>query len=300
MNKRTSHELPTAWHRTGTRIQLRDGSVFVRTEGDLGARTPVLLLHGFPTSCYDYARVWTRLAAHHPLVTLDFLGFGASDKPVHFSYSLLEQTDVLLQILARLGLTSVHLVAHDMSTSVASELCARRERGLLPIQLRSLTLANGGMLIDLTQLSTAQQILRRPVLGELFARTSSYPLFQHSMRSLFGTPELIDGAELRQLWELLVRADGKARLPQISSYLEERRRFQDRWIGAIQRLEDVPSMVLWGARDPIAVLAIGERLARLIPGARLRVLHELGHYPHLEDPGAFAAELLDFLAGLPA
>lgn len=300
MNKRTSHELPTAWHRVGTRINLRDGAVFVRTEGDLSAGPPILLLHGFPTSCHDYQRVWGRLAARHPLVTLDFLGFGASDKPPAFSYSLFEQADVVLQILARLGLREVHLVAHDMGTSVATELCARRERGLLPISLKSLTLSNGSVLLDLAHLTPAQQILRRPVLGELFARASSYPVFQHTMRSLFGNPDLIDSAELKQMWELIVRADGKARLPRISSYLDERRRFEERWVGALQRLEGVPSLVLWGALDPVAVLPIGERLAKIIPGARLRVLGALGHYPQLEDPGAFAAELLAFLADLPA
>jgi pimeloyl-ACP methyl ester carboxylesterase len=299
MNKRTSHELPTAWHRVGTRINLQDGAVFVRTEGDLSAGTPLLLLHGFPTSCHDYARVWGRLAAHHPVVTLDFLGFGASDKPLSFSYSLFEQADVVLQIAARLGLREVHLIAHDMGTSVATELCARRERGLLPLTLKSLTLSNGSVLLDLAHLTPAQKILRRPVLGDLFARVSSYAIFQHTMRSLFGTPELINGAELRQMWELMIRADGKARLPKISSYLDERRRFEERWVGALRRLENVPTLVLWGAKDPVAVLAIGEQLGKLIPGARLRILGELGHYPQLEDPGAFAGELLAFLGELP-
>jgi alpha/beta hydrolase fold. len=142
------------------------------------------------------------------VVTLDFLGFGASDKPPSFSYSLFEQADVVLQIAARLRLREVHLIAHDMGTSVATELCARRERGLLPLTLKSLTLCNGSVLLDLAHLTPAQQILRRPVLGDLFARASSYAIFQHTMRSLFGTPGLIDGAELRQMWELMTRADG--------------------------------------------------------------------------------------------
>ncbi|MCS6899471.1 MAG: alpha/beta hydrolase [Myxococcales bacterium] len=295
MNLHTSHELPTAWHRVGTRINLQDGAVFVRTEGDLSTGVPLLLLHGFPTSCHDYVRVWGRLAARHPVVTLDFLGFGASDKPVSFSYSLLEQADIVLQVAARLGLREVHLVAHDMGTSVATELCARRERGLLPLHLRSLTLSNGSILLDLAHLTLAQKILRRPVLGELFARISTYTVFQHTLRSLLGDPDLIDHAELLQMWELMTRADGKARLPKISLYLEERQRFEGRWVGALRRLEGVPTLILWGAKDPVAVLAIGEQLGKLIPGARLRILSELGHYPQLEDPGAFAGELLTFL-----
>lgn len=299
MNKRASNDLPTAWHRAGTRLNLRDGAVFVRTEGDLSEGPPVLLLHGFPTSSHDYAKVWARLALRHPLVTLDFLGFGASDKPVDHSYSLFEQADLVLQVASQLGLRAVHLVAHDMGTSVATELCARRERGLLALELRSLTLSNGSVLIDQAHLTRAQKLLRRPVLGDLFARLSSYRTFQGNMRALFGTPELIDEDEIELMWELLCRNDGKARLPQLTSYIEERKRFARRWVGALGRL-DIPALVLWGALDPVAVLPIGEQLGKIIPGARLRVLPTLGHYPQLEDPGAFASEVNDFLRDLLA
>jgi len=299
MNKRASQDLPTAWHRAGARLNLRDGAVFVRTEGDLKAGPPLLLLHGFPTSSHDFSRVWGRLALRHPLVTLDFLGFGASDKPADHGYSLFEQADLVLQAASVLGLHEVHLVAHDMGTSVATELCARRERGLCPLKLRSVTLTNGSVLIDLAHLTTAQQILRRPLLGDLFARLSSYTVFRRSMRELFGTPDLIDDDEIELMWGLVTRAEGRARMPQLIAYIDERKRFHRRWVGALGRL-DLPSLILWGARDPVAVLAIGEGLAKIIPGARLRVLPELGHYPQLEDPGKFASELLSFLGELPA
>jgi pimeloyl-ACP methyl ester carboxylesterase len=294
MNKRSSQELPTAWHRAGARIELKEGSVFVRTEGNIHQAPPLLLLHGFPTSSHDYARVWARLALKYPLVTLDFIGFGASDKPAHYGYSLFEQADVVLEVVKHLGLSRVHLVAHDMGTSVATELCARRERGLLPLDLRSLTLTNGSVLIEKAQLTTAQKILQRPVLGELFARLSSYTLFQRNIRALLGTPALLEDEEIRVMWELLCRADGRARLPQLIHYIEERYRYHHRWIKALERL-DLPTLILWGARDPVAVLPIGEELNRLISGSRLRILHELGHFPQLEDPGAFAGELLAFL-----
>ncbi|RYE76895.1 MAG: alpha/beta fold hydrolase, partial [Myxococcales bacterium] len=91
MNRRTPQDLPTPWHRAGQRLSLPEGDVFVRTEGVLAERPAVLLLHGFPTSSHDFVRVWGRLARVHPLVTLDFLGFGASDKPPTHGYSLFEQ-----------------------------------------------------------------------------------------------------------------------------------------------------------------------------------------------------------------
>jgi pimeloyl-ACP methyl ester carboxylesterase len=65
-------------------------------------------------------------------------------------------------------------------------------------------------------------------------------------------------------------------------------------VGALERLKK-PSLILWGARDPVAVLPIAERLAKTIVGSRLRVLRDLGHYPQIEGPDAFARELEAFL-----
>lgn len=53
----------------------------------------VLMLHGFPTWSYDYADIATDLAADHDVVTLDFLGYGASDKPNPYQYSVAESAD---------------------------------------------------------------------------------------------------------------------------------------------------------------------------------------------------------------
>ena len=271
--------------------------MFVRTEGDLTSETPVLLLHGFPTSSHDFVKVWPRLAKKHPLITLDFVGFGLSDKPASFGYGLFEQADVVLEVLKKLDVKRAHVVGHDMGTSVSTELCARRERGLLPFEMASLTLTNGSVFIEMAHLQPAQKMLRTPGLGELFARLASYPIFRRSMRKLFAEPDSVDESELREMWALMSRANGAQRMAKIIDYVAQRHQYERRWIGALERL-DLPTLILWGAHDPVAVLPIGEKLAKTVPGARLRVLHDLGHYPQVEGPDAFARELESFLSDL--
>ena len=102
------------------------------------------------------------------------------------------------------------------------------------------------------------------------------------------------GSSGTAMWAALEHKDGRARLPTISNYLEERRRLWHRWIGALTRL-DLPTLVLWGLDDPIAVAAIAEQLAREIPGAQLRTLPGLGHFPMLERPGDWGGPLRGFL-----
>jgi pimeloyl-ACP methyl ester carboxylesterase len=280
-----------SWRRDGTLLDTPDGAVFVRDTGGPTDVTPLVILHGFPTSSHDFAAVIPALAASRRVVSFDFLGFGYSAKPANFSYSLMEQCDVTLAVLRALRIDAFHLWAHDMGTSVATELIARRERALLAPTLRSLTLMNGSVHIELAHPTLGQHLLRSP-LGPLFARLNTRRSFVAQMRRILAAP--VPDDDLDAMWTLVARDGGALRLPAIIGYIAERQRFWHRWIGALTRL-DVPALVAWGRRDPVAVPAIAEQLAREIPGARLVTWDDLGHYPQVEDPARVAAVLRDFL-----
>jgi len=285
-----------AWRDSGRVVSVLGHDVFVVERGHEHVDT-IVILHGFPTSGFDFAGVIDRLAERHRVIVHDHLGFGLSDKPERWSYSLIEQAEVALLVWRELGVTQAHVIAHDYGTSVATELVARRDRQLLPFELRSLTLGNGSVHLDLARLSWPQKVMRSPTLGPLFARVASERLFMNSLRKTFARRDALDDQALHEHWAALSHADGRLALPRISRYLDERVRFADRWIGALTRF-DRPAHVLWGKRDPIAVTAIAERLAEEIPGARLTWLDHVGHYPMLEDPGAWVEAALAFLAGL--
>lgn len=281
------------WRARGAHLSLHGHDTFFVDEGPHDA--PVLLfLHGYPTSSHDLAPALPLLTAERRVVAHDHLGFGLSDKPEDFSYSLMEQADQALALWRALGIQRAHLVAHDYGTSVATELLARRERGLLPIELDSVTLCNGSMHIELADLRIIQVLLRNEWTGPLAARLASRALFARNMRRILARPEVLDDDAIDGMWALLERADGRLRMPQITQYLLERRRFWHRWIGALTRL-DLPCHVLWGRKDPVAVPAIGQQVADETPTARLTWLEELGHYPMLEDPEAWSAALIAFL-----
>ncbi|MBI2061157.1 MAG: alpha/beta hydrolase [Nitrospirae bacterium] len=286
-----------AWGRRGKRLHTPWGGVFGLDEGrrDL----PILaILHGFPTSSYDFHRVLLSLAERFRVVIHDHLGFGLSDKPADFGYSLMEQADVALCVWRSLGLKRVHLLAHDYGTSVATELLARREAGLLPIEIDSVTLCNGSVHIELAHLTWAQKALRSPRIGPLFARLGSTRVFRSQMRRIWGDPSKVEKGDIDAMWSLVSLNQGRRRLPQISRYIDERFRFHRRWIGALERL-NLPAHILWGRRDPIAVPAIAEKLAGEIRGARLTWLEALGHYPMLESPPEWSAAALEFLLSVP-
>jgi pimeloyl-ACP methyl ester carboxylesterase len=283
-----------AWQSHGRRLRVAGHDLFVIEGGPITDPEPVIVLHGFPSSSFDFHLVRPLLATRRRLIVHDHIGFGLSDKPERYSYSLLEQTDVALLVWRELGVSRAHLIAHDYGTSIATELLARRARGLLPIDLASVTLCNGSVHLELAHLTPSQRLLRNRMLGPIFARVARPAMFKAQLRRILGEPTSVSEEELDLMWTAVARDSGRDRLPAISSYLDERVRFRHRWTDALIAY-DGPAHVLWGKRDPVAVAAIAERLASELPRAELRWLDRLGHYPMLEDPAQWAEAALAFL-----
>ena len=94
-------------------------------------------------------------------------------------------------------------------------------------------------------------------------------------------------------WELIEHNDGRRVIASVTRYMHERRRFYDRWVGALTAAE-MPVRVLIGAQDPISGVHMVEPIRRLAPQVALNVLDTIGHYPQLEAPAEVAADYLEF------
>lgn len=285
-----------AWQARGRTISVFGQDVFVVEAGD-PASPALLLLHGYPTSSHDYAPTLDVLARRFRVVVHDHPGFGLSGKDPRWSGSLIEQAEIALGVWRSLGIERGHLVAHDYGTSVATEILARRERLGVPVGIDSLTLCNGSVHIELARPRLIQWLLADETVGPTVARLSGRGLFARNMRAVVAKKEVLDDATLDTMWALLTRSDGLDALPRLTRYLHERRRYHHRWIGALTRL-DLPTHILWGPEDPVALRAVAEALAGEIPGARLTWLDGLGHYPMLEDPERWAEGVMGFVGAI--
>jgi pimeloyl-ACP methyl ester carboxylesterase len=98
----------------------------------------------------------------------------------------------------------------------------------------------------------------------------------------------VTAEELEGAAELTARSGGLSLLPRTIRYIEERRRSESRFTGAI---EDHPSplQVVWGADDPIAVVAMVDRLREARPDTGVEILDGVGHFPMVEAPDRFLA-----------
>jgi len=285
------------WEARGSYLDVEGRRIFVV---DVPARSdeaePLLLLHGFPTSSFDWHLIIDALAGDRRVVTFDWLGFGLSDKPSDIRYSLFDQATIGGTVAERLGIERAAVVSHDMGDSIAAELYARSIEGALPFEVTKRVLTNGSVYIEMAQLSAGQQmLLALPDEALPVELTPGYDTFGPSIQAIFGeTPPPED--ELRAMWDFLSRRNGHTILPRTIRYIEERRVHEGRWISAL-RDHPAPITVVWGDRDPIAVYAMAERFVKERPGTPLVTLDGVGHFPMIESPKRLHEAIAGALAG---
>jgi len=251
---------------------------------------PLLVIHGFPTSSFDFASVADRLARYRRVLLLDLVGYGFSEKPdLHYSVDL--YADVVSAFTDELGIDELALLTHDLGDTVGGELLARQSEGRWKVRVRRRVLANGSIYIAMAQLSAGQQFL----LGLPDERLDADALVDRStiaasLSGTFSPRHDVAESEVSAMAELVTHDEGQRLLPRLIRYIEERRRNEQRFTGAIER-HPSPLAVVWGADDPIAVLAMTERLGSARPDISCTVLDGVGHYPMVEAPERFCDAL---------
>ncbi|MCG8460438.1 MAG: alpha/beta hydrolase [Holophagales bacterium] len=266
--------------------------IFYRHEG---AGPDLVFLHGFPTSSWDLRELWAELTARFRVLAHDLVGLGYSAKP-RAPISVHLQADVVQGLARDRGIGEAHLLAHDLGDTVAQELLARQIEGTAAVRWRSCALLNGGLFPETHRPRPIQKLLASP-LGGLVARFTSEGRFRRSLSAVFGPETQPSDAFLRDAWYLLTRDQGRAALPRLIRYIEERSRYRERWVAPLVE-RTVPTRFLVGALDPVSGRHAAERYRQLVPEPDVVLFDRLGHYPQVEDPASVLAALLDFYAAV--
>jgi pimeloyl-ACP methyl ester carboxylesterase len=290
------------WEGIGLRRDVCGHQIFTIDAPAIGPEVyePLLILHGFPTSSFDYAGVLDGLRAGRRVLLLDFLGYGLSDKPDQ-PYTMGQQADIAMGFVADLGLDRLALLTHDMGDTVGGELLARRAEGTWSAEITRRVITNGSIYIEQAHLTDGQQLLlslpdeklppNMPVNAESLTKSLRDTFSPHTVM-----PE--PGSRLDPLpptVEQILHNDGHLVLTRLIRYIEERRANERRFTGAIET-DPSPLHVVWGADDPIAVVSMVDTLVAARPDATAIVLDLVGHYPMVEAPGRFLDAVLPALS----
>jgi len=281
------------------------------------------LIHGYPTSSFDWHRVWPSLHATFtqsgiPIVAMDLLGYGFSAKPVSLEgrsdlgEQIHVQADIVEQLLLHIHCqtdehlsapTAVDFLVHDYGDTVGQELLHRFRNGEVDRRLgmRSIAFLNGGMEPAVHRPVLLQKALAAPLLGGLLCRLLTRGSFGRSFSAVFGSLTQPSETELDEHWALLCYNKGWLVQPSLIKYMEQRAKHRLRWTSVLKDSGGIPWCMIDGPADPVSGTHMAKAVAELggcraVPWEEacsqekapfVQLLPEgIGHYPQLESPSA--------------
>jgi len=270
------------WYDSGQYFQFGEHRIFYQ-EAAPERRQALLLLHGFPTSSWDWHHIWAELSLHYHLIAPDFLGFGYSDKPRKHDYNIKEQADMVEALMVAKGRQQYHLLAHDYGDTVAQEILARESEREEALHLQSLILLNGGLFPETHRPRPIQRMLLGP-LGPLIAPLLSRRSLRSNFEKIFGPHTQPRPQEIDEWWSLINYNNGKAIFHKLIRYMTERVEQRERWVNALINPPILVRLIV-GERDPISGHHAADRYEDVVQkSADVVRLLEIGHYPQTEAP----------------
>jgi pimeloyl-ACP methyl ester carboxylesterase len=272
-------------------ITLHGHRVSYRTAGDGGE--VIVLVHGVTGSSRQWEPVMELLASDHTLVAPDLLGHGESAKP-RGDYSLGAYASGVRDLMLALGHDRATVVGHSLGGGIAMQLAYQ-----FPERVERLVLVDSGGLgrsvhavLRAATLPGAELVLPLLAAGGLVS-AGAWVARALDRVGLRAGPDLAEmGAGFASLSDADTRAAFIHTLRAVIEPTGQRVDARDR----LYLAEGMPSLIVWGERDPLIPVRHGVRAHGLMPGSRLELFESAGHFPQVDDPVRFAEVLADFVA----
>lgn len=276
------------WRDEGPRAVDRHGAVARAGAADPKAPEPpaVLLLHGAASSLHTWDGWVQRMSGQFRVVRLDLPGFGLTGPHPSGDYSAAATVDFLERFADAAGLERFAIVGNSLGGYYAWHFALRH-----PERIKALVLIDSaGFQVEHSGSSAmALRLARTPVVSELMRYAPIEGAVRRSLREVYGDPAKVTPGLVERYAELMRRPGNRAAFGDRSRTAPQPTGWE-----RVHQIA-VPTLILWGQRDPWIPVADGERFQRSIAGSRLIVYPELGHLPMEEDPERTSRDAIDFL-----
>ncbi|MFB9978053.1 alpha/beta fold hydrolase [Mesorhizobium kowhaii] len=278
------------------RIPRKEGSLYARDYA--GSGPAFVLMHGFP----DNLHIWDDLVPHvvasgRRVVTFDFLGFGASDKPAGAIYSFKQQLGDLEAVVAGLGLGKIVPVAHDSSGMATLNYALAHPDGVdSAIMLNSAYSENSTVLWpEMITLFATRSMQALAIAIAQSPEQFGWLLKWQQKKFLDPLPEVQKphfSAFIGQLISdnfIVQPGAGPAFVQLAAEFFDEHAR-NAKHLTALKTL-DIPVKLIWGQYDPYFPVAMAERRQSQLKNASLTVI-PAGHWLQADEPAQVAKAML--------
>ena len=283
------------WEDVAERVPHSEHSHFTEVDGarvhfqEFGdaAHPTLLLIHGYTASVYVWHSVAPMLADEgFHVVAVDLLGFGFSEKPAWFDYTIGSQARMISRLMNRLGIGRATVVGSSYGGAVAATLALD-----YPERVEKLVLVDA-VINDDVKNNPILKLAAVPGLGELVTPflVDSKLFLRHRMKETLAPANhhLITKERVESVLRPLAAKDAH------HSVLATSRRWDACRIERDAQYINHPTLLIWGEEDSVIPLENGEKLYRSILNSRFVVLKNCGHVPPEEKPELFTSLVTGF------
>jgi len=257
-----------------------------------GSGPAILLIHGIGDSSRTWEHVVPLLARDHLVIAPDLLGHGLSDKP-RADYSIGGFANAMRDLLTLLDVETATVVGHSLGGGVAMQFAYQ-----YPERCERLVLvASGGLGSEVTPLLRLAALPGAAVVIGASLRLPARLSILATIKALevVGLAEEQDAEDLTRIWQgLRDRSTRAAFLRTLRGVVDVRGQSissRDR----VYLTAGVPTLLLWGGRDPVLPVAQLHEIAALLPDATIDVVPRAGHVPHRTDVQHFVSVVSGFI-----
>jgi len=253
-----------------------------------GNGPPVLLIHGFG----EFMKTWwfniDPLSEHYRVYAMDLPGHGLSDKPA-VDYNLSFAIESATHFMQALRIERASLIGHSLGGILGISIAIN-----FPDMVDKLILVDSGGLSKEAPL--LYRLCTLPIVGDILIKPTIKPLIKHGIKRAFYNPDFLTEEMLDMDYEFLKMPRTKeVLLSIIRNGVSLHGPYPEVVMTDRLHLIKSPTLLIHGEQDEVIPVIYARKACNLIPQARLEIITECGHCPHIEKASQFNKVIIEFL-----
>ncbi|MCW5906444.1 MAG: alpha/beta fold hydrolase [Chitinophagales bacterium] len=256
---------------------------------DEGKGDAIVFVHGTPSWTFDFRNQIKELSKTHRCIAADHIGFGLSDKPEHYNYSVQQHSNNLAKLIEHLQLDSFTLVVHDFGGPIGLNYAIQH-----PDKIQRLVILNTWLWSTRNEpeFKKAEPILKSPLLPVL------YKYFNFSARFMvkqsWGNKKTLTSEIHRHYKEPFSKpSERMGTIAFAKALLNEQDFFESLW-NKVDVLSNKPTLILWGELDEFVPVRFAEKFMSKFHHARFQKFNA-GHFLQDESQRDVTSAVKTFL-----
>jgi pimeloyl-ACP methyl ester carboxylesterase len=254
-----------------------------------GEGNPIVLVHGIPTSSFLWRDMIEDLSAHGRVIALDLPGFGFSDPPNNEDYSLSNYARILESFLEALSIERATLICHDYGGPITLTYALKH-----PEKYDRLIILDTFLHTDIPPFPLSMKIARIRPFGEIFMRFWGQDIARSGLEM-----GVMDKSRISdEIVQRYYMPDGnpakmnKTMLGTLRVDYTEDLEIIEKHLKTIEK----PTLIIWGEKDKFLPLSLGEKIHKDIPGSKMEILSDCGHFIQEDQPEKATEIIIEFLS----